>query len=300
MKPFEKKFRIVNATAFDRERFVLALMLDEYADDPDMPHSTVWLVEGDRTRNLSKHFYNVVATAFGRSWEDGVYSLGHWGEFAHYIGGEVVEEQLPVSRGPMRGMARVGDALFAVGGGTQAFMRRDGGEWVDIAPPEDLRTEFPLNILEAVDGYSTDEVYAAGAYGTIWYFDGKGWAVVQSATNLAFHAVCCGEDGTVWLCGQSGVMAKGRFDAFEIITADPDTMDTWGIAEHDGVVRAAAYTVLMRLDDDELAVDQEASALAEHFYDLQSVDGVLWSFAMKDVLRLDDTGWTVIGEVTPE
>ena len=299
MQPFEKKFRIVHGRAFDSTRFVLVLMLDEYADDPDHPHSTVWLVEGDRTHNLAKHIYNVVSATFGTDWSEGVYSLGQWGEIAHYQNGEVVEEELPVSRGPMKCITRIEDSLVAVGAGSHAFIRRRG-TWEDISPPESLREDYPLNILESVAGHSADEIYAAGSDGTIWYYNGTVWEVIQCATNLAFYAVTCAADGTVWLTGQAGILAKGRYEAFDVLYADADTMDMWGVAEHQGVVRAAGYTVLVKYEHDTWVVDLEPSQMARHFYDLQSIDGVLWSFAVKDVLRLGPTGWDVIEEVEPQ
>lgn len=298
MKPFERQFRIVHGRAFDRDRFVLVLMLDEFADDPDHPHSTVWLVEGDTTRNLQKHHYNVVSAAFGQTWSEGVYSLGQWGEIAHYRGDEVIEEELPVSRGPMKCITQVDGVLVAVGAGSHAFIRR-ADVWEDIAPPEDLRAEYPLNILESVAGNAPDEIYAAGSDGTIWYFNGDDWTVVQCATNLAFYAVSCSADGTVWLCGQAGVLAKGRYDSFELFIGDTNTMDLWGVAEHEGIIRAAGYTVMVRRDGEDLIVDEEPTELARHFYDLQSVDGVLWSFAVKDVLRLGHDGWQALEEVQP-
>ncbi|KMK65246.1 hypothetical protein [Puniceibacterium sp. IMCC21224] len=301
MRPFVPKFRIVNGSAFDATTMILVLMLDELADDPDEPHSTVFLVQGGTARNLAKHLYNVVSTTFGPGGRDDAWGLGQWGQAVRYLGGGAIEEtQLPVPRGPMRAITCAGDTLFAVGTALQAFRKRPSGDWEDISVGGTLFEDYDENILEAVAGFAPDEVYAAGSEGIVWWFDGQAWTPIQCMTNAAFHAVTCAEDGVVYLCGQSGIIAKGRRDAFEVLDTEDDLIDLWGIALYDDTLYAAGFTMLLEMVDDVLEIEEIASDMADHFYDIVACDGVLWSFGMSDILRLDGDEWQRLIEVTVE
>ncbi|MCV4592615.1 hypothetical protein OFC51_26410, partial [Escherichia coli] len=66
--------------------------------------------------------------------------------------------------------------------------------------------------LSCVDGFSENDIYAAGGKGDVWNFDGDEWRQIHFPSNMLIESICCGQDGYVYIGAQSGTVFKGRKD----------------------------------------------------------------------------------------
>ncbi len=175
----------------------------------------------------------------------------------------------------------------------QVYERVDEGVWQDISAP------FPASGekvgFESLDGFSRNEIYAAGWLGEIWQFDGSRWQDRGSLTNKILTAVCCAPDGSVYIAGQKGVMIKGRHDQWEIIEWDDETdADFWDLCWFQDKLYVATMSGLFTLEGNALvAVDFGDTPEPESFYSLTTAEGVLWSVGENDVASFDGQTWQV-------
>jgi hypothetical protein len=165
--------------------------------------------------------------------------VGLYGEFA------IFERTLensglidPTSTGPgvfgvIRAATLVDDRLIAVGMGRQAYLLRgdddltrpnwnriDGG----ILSPPGPGLAVGLN---AIDGFSAAEVYAAGLQGEIWMWTGDAWRSIDTPTNASLECLVCGRDGLAYIGGRRGVLLRGRQERWEPVEHDSTEADLW-------------------------------------------------------------------------
>ncbi|MEQ6250652.1 hypothetical protein ABMC89_17305 [Sulfitobacter sp. HNIBRBA3233] len=286
---------IVTAAAQSEDVIAFAMVIDELAEDPQSGHAAIYVLEVDTVRLIDSLEYSVVSVAYS---DAGPMTLGDWGKFKLYNGDTGTEETIPVKRGPLRGLGWIGGRAFSCGAAMQVWRRDAPESWTDISPPEDLRTEFDNHIFEAIDGFATDEVYVAGDFGVIWYWDGSAWDPIQCASNACFYAIHCASDGYVYAAGQAGTVARGRRSDFEILYSDPDIIDLWSVDDFDGEIYFAGYTALFQLDfENELTLIPEPLEFCRTYGVLSSAEGVLWSVGEKDVMIYDRDAWLRYMEV---
>src|SRR6266446_4137741 len=118
--------------------------------------------------------------------------LGYWGEVLCMGSGDVHEEKIqsgngesPQQRGPMRGIRSIGGRAYAVGTHRQVYRRDGANNWICIdqgARPQSH--DSAVVSFESIDGFSSEEVYAAGRQGEIWRYDGRNWRRLNSPTNM--------------------------------------------------------------------------------------------------------------------
>ena len=130
-----------------------------------------------------------------------------------------LDKELPIY-GYLNSLKEIDGVLYACGGGGQIY-KRDTNGWRDIAGK--LRKQSPapkanlsLNTLEIgddisdIDGYSEDDLYAAGRDG-IYHFDGKLWSEVDIPTDEIIMSIFCALNGVIWACGFNGAILRGDF-----------------------------------------------------------------------------------------
>ncbi len=144
-----------------------------------------------------------------------------------------VDKELPIY-GYLNYLKEINGVLYACGGGGQIYKRGKNG-WHDIA--ENLRKQSPtpkanlaLNTLKIgddisdIDGYSEDDLYAAGRDG-IYHFDGRLWSKVDISTDEILMIIFCAPDGVIWACGFNGAILRGDFkNGFKDISHYDDNM----------------------------------------------------------------------------
>jgi hypothetical protein len=163
-------------------------------------------------------------------------------------------------------------------------------KWKDIgAPkPKDANQVFGF---ESVDGFSSKDLYAVGWQGEIWQRKGAKWRQIDSPVSANLNAVCCAEDGVVYVVGDNGVMLKGRDDTWsEIATGLSDNLQD--VRDFGGKVYVVSDFEIYELVNDTLqevalAGDDEAGTC---LHLLKGDDGLI-SLGLKDVFKLHGGSW---------
>jgi hypothetical protein len=130
-------------------------------------------------------------------------------------------------KGPQRGgmikLKNIGGYVYAVGGQRSVCRREGPNQWVPLwdeslpVPKVKKNVDFNDYGFEAIDGFSPDDIYAAGGKGDVWHFDGKRWRQIPFPSNMDLYNVCCGGDGQVYIGAQSGHVFRGRGQKWEHI-----------------------------------------------------------------------------------
>jgi hypothetical protein len=168
------------------------------------------------------------------------------------------------------------------------FYRWGGAEiWGRVGPP------FPTTVgFQALDGFNEHDMYAVGWKGELWHIREGSGKRLHSSTNLILTGVCCAGNGTVYCCGQQGILLRGREDKWEVIEHDGTREDLWAVHWFKGALYVSSIRFLYRLEGDRLVLVLFGSDIPESCYHLTSAsDSVLWSIGSKDVMEYDGSDW---------
>jgi hypothetical protein len=294
------KFSFVTGVVRFHDLGYLALISDE-AREQRLTQSI--FVEWDAgvwrsSEEMGRDWDTVAATVASSPLEQALF-LGESGQVVCIGSGDTHEEQVcgadshPMNRGPMRGIKNISGKVYAVGMNRQVYCRDLSGGWGSIDQTiRSLRHESDeVSGFEAVDGYDDTEIYAVGWGGEIWGYDGNVWSEKASPTNFVLVDVCCGHDETVYACGRSGVLVRGRGEAWEVIDHENMSDDIWSLAWYEGCLYLASYDSIYMLVDDGLMPINVGDDRVSSFFHLSVRDGVLWSVGEKDVVMYDGTKW---------
>lgn len=201
------------------------------------------------------------------------------------------EERLPVPNSAdlvLRGAACAGECLVVVGAGFYCCSLSRDGNYKDISPRLlGGNTEGCGLGFEAVAGTSLSDIVAVGWSGAIWCFNGKSWEAQSSPTNLILSDIVILPDGEVWICGQHGMVIRGKRGEWRALDTGL-SQNLWSLTPYGGGVIAASTQELFRfeLDSDtpqSIGLDSEPTS----FYWLDSKsDNVLLSTGAKNAVLL--------------
>lgn len=200
--------------------------------------------------------------------------------------------QKPSDVGFLAGVRLIGDSLY-VCGSQNVVCKLNGSVWQDVAGALRVPYQGPDDpILNSIDGFSEFDIYAVGYSGSLVRFDGVVWHNIDSPTNQHLHQVLCHSDGFVYACGKGGVIIKGRFDDWEIISS-PDCLDDfWGLAEFNGSVYLSSYRSLFRIVGQDLVEIPMGAHGSGVYYRLASNQSYLWvTTGTGKILRFDKEKW---------
>ncbi|NHZ66730.1 WD40/YVTN/BNR-like repeat-containing protein [Massilia genomosp. 1] len=120
-------------------------------------------------------------------------------------------------RGGISRLRTIDGRLYGCGLGRTVIERVERNEWryhTDLPTSKHFLDPFGFKDL---DGFSTNDIYAVGGKGDVWYFDGNIWKQIPFPSNMDLHSVCCGEDGFVYIGAESGNVFKGRGNKWSMI-----------------------------------------------------------------------------------
>ncbi|WP_299666519.1 hypothetical protein [uncultured Ruegeria sp.] len=299
LQPLSDVYSITGIAVRNDTEICVSMVLDELGLDPENPHAALYSLTPDLAAQIAFHPQAVVGMCYADS--NTLIAVAESGEVFLHAGEDTRAEKIERDGGPLRNICMAGDQPVVCGANLQLMRRSPAGTWGSYDLDDRLRSDFGSIHLEAVDAYDENEIYAVGRDGMIMWFDGLVWNPVQCPTNLSFLSVCCGRDGTVYVGGQTGIVATGRHDSFTISTPEDPLNDIWGIQEFAGTVYCAMMRALMSWDAaDGLQVVPGAMEDTLTFYNLEVGQSVLWSAGEEDVVRFDGKSWTRIDAVNVE
>ena len=228
--------------------------------------------------------------------------VGEFGGALVLGGGDRHEEAIestdsrPTDRGPLRGVRRLGEAIYVVGMDRQVYRREGANAWssCDQGIPRDPNPRS-ISGFEALDGFSERDLYAVGWNGEIWNRFDERWQQEASPVGQVLLDVCCGGDGFIYACARNGVLVRGKRGHWEVLDLGVFSEDLWSLAWFNGRLYAASMeTVFVLGDDGQLASVDMGNDRAKTCYDLITGPGVMWSIGAKDVMSFDGQQWARI------
>ncbi len=129
-------------------------------------------------------------------------------------------------RGSIQKLKTIDDVLYLCGGNRIVAERRGKNDWKwmtsDIPLSKEEREGLGLSVgFRDIAGFSQKDIYAAGAEGDVWHYDGKTWRRIDFPSNDFIFTVCCGGDGQVYIGSHDGVVYRGRGDIWQRLK-DPE------------------------------------------------------------------------------
>jgi hypothetical protein len=140
--------------------------------------------------------------------------------------------------------------------------------------------------LEDIDGAAPDDIYAVGLSGTIAHYDGKAWTLLDSPTNQHFSNVRCASRNEVYLCGNNGMVFRGRRDNWQFIGSPDLTSTFWGMEMFHDELYLAHHEGIMKYDGNSI-VPVSTGEKKFTFHRLHSNDEILVSFGVDDIVIFD-------------
>ncbi|MCG8426036.1 MAG: hypothetical protein MI754_01610 [Chromatiales bacterium] len=218
-------------------------------------------------------------------------------------GGEVYEDTpltnaLPNNplRGGIRRVKTLGEYVYICGGNRSFGKRLGKGEWFshNAGFPETAGTNNNEG-FEDFDGFSEDDIYAAGGKGDVWHFNGQKWRQIPFPTNAWVKAVCCGGDGNVYISCYEGLTFMGRENRWKKIHNGGIYLGWRDMVWYEDRVWCSndngLWTIRNGRVEYQRDLPSEISVCSGHLY---TNDGVLLMAGMGGAAFLENGQWQVI------
>lgn len=205
--------------------------------------------------------------------------------------GSMDEEQVQFADRPtpaivLRGLRVIQEEIFAVGMSGLVLRRRGDALWDCLAPPTRGKPG-----LEAIDGFSLDEIYAVGWKGALLELQPSAMIPQTAPTSVILTDVACAGDGQVYACGQNGVLLRGRHKRWAVICEGATDENLWSVAWFKNRLYVATILSLYTVEDDALVPVRFGEDPPTSCYRLTIAHGYLWSVGREDILRFDGENW---------
>ncbi len=187
----------------------------------------------------------------------------------------------------LRSLSLIDEQVIGVGMSGLIISRRSDGLWNRVAGPKSGRPG-----LEAADGFSLDEVYAVGWEGALLWLQGDKLTDCAAPCSVILTDVVCAADGLVYVCGQEGLLLRGRHMRWEVICEGATEENLWAVASFNGRIYVATILSLYTIEDDALVPVDFGEDPPTSCYELFVRDGLLWSIGREDIVRFDGSSWT--------
>jgi len=239
-----------------RKNFVYIVLGDDQLNEKKIPHSGFVVWDAGKWGDAGRMKGYTAGVAVVQKPKIQMCAVEVYGATLLLGSGDRHEEQIhagdevPKNRGPLRGVRYIGDHVYVVGMGRQAWRREGENVWTLIdqgARPAPGSTDVVG--FEAVDGFSESEIYAVGWDGEIWTYDGKVWSQIQSPTKLVLTGLCCAGDGKAYATGRKGLLVRGRNGAWEVVDHQSLTEDIWGSAWYEGKLYVSTMNDVYTLEN---------------------------------------------------
>lgn len=230
------------------------------------------------------------------------------GEVAVLGGGKNdMEQQIEYGPdGPRRGSITCASTLFGhvyVAGPWRTIARRIGvDQWESLCADSILPKPGTRKSLEfgtdwgfrSVDGFASNDLYAAGGYGDLWRYNGHRWLQCALPSRMLLHNVCCAGDGHVYVGAQGGSVLRGREDRWEIIHEGRMTLPFKDMVWYGGRVWCTSDYGLWQIAGGELVEADVPHAVHSCAGNLSVGDGVMLLAGIYGATVFDGQRWTPV------
>lgn len=214
--------------------------------------------------------------------------VGRWGNYIKFGSVDDYNKGVVDDDGEIeyRSVDRVGTDIYASGGGRTVPRLTDAG-WVD-----ESAELSGGNLIEAVSGFSADELYGFGWSGEIWLRESLAWRQIDSPTDRILQAAAVVDD-EVYAGGQLGVIIQGRGAQWRVLE-NPYAGDIWSICEYDGVPYFSTINGVLRLVDG--VIEQTDTSALKSTKLLFCGPSGLWSVGGGTLGLYDGTSWRCVDQ----
>lgn len=230
----------------------------------------------------------------GVSLNDHVYVLGS--------GDDELEDDIPNwyqhgpkgNRGGTRHLRTIDGYLYAIGGNRSVLRRERRERWQFVGDiPFDSDKDKGVGFGD-MDGFSAQDMYAAGGQGDVWHYDGTKWRRLPFPSNMDLYTVCCAGDGFVYIGAESGSVFKGRGNEWKLISRGKMSLPFRDMVWHQGKVWGTSDYGLWVVEKDkvkEADVPDKVRACSGH---LSVGDGVMLLAGIYGAALHDGESWQMI------
>lgn len=117
-------------------------------------------------------------------------------------------------RGAILKIKSINGYAYVCTGGRGFAKHLENGEWLNLS--KELKAE-DHDGFDDFDAFSENDIYAGGGKGDVWHYDGEKWKRIPLPTNESVKAICCGEDGYVYISCYEGLTFRGRDNKWQKI-----------------------------------------------------------------------------------
>lgn len=178
------------------------------------------------------------------------------------------------------------DTVYAVGENGR-LLRHGRDAWQDLAAPP--------GVLSDLSGYAADDVFAAGAGGTLLHFDGTTWtAPAGSPTSAWLHSVWAGPDG-VFAVGEHGAIVRYQpaSTTFTLQPA-PTSEHLFGVWAGAGAAYAVGANATLLSRENGVWNLVEPSGASGDFADVAGAERAAYIVGQAGLLRFVAGSWQVL------
>jgi len=311
MGDFSKVFVAVSGYAESVNRiFILAHLHDALREK--IPSAQLMLLEnGEKWIDAGRYRWDGVGVSGEDIAGDRILVLGRDGQIATWenmLTGEINAIDKNIILGPMKGISKIGNEIFAYGMQRQLYRKTKNNKWtpwIKGMSKHYTHNEIKDNIhdiinkvggITSVAGSDITKMYAVGINGEIWKNNGIKWNRLDSPTNLNLYGSALTESGKLYICGQGGTLLYGQGDEWKILEHDEiEGKDLYSIAWFKKKLYMADGHSLMMLEDGTVSkvdmVSKKSDTIPSHM--LFTNGNLLLSVAGKEIFITEDgENWT--------
>jgi hypothetical protein len=195
----------------------------------------------------------------------------------------------PMRRGPMRNMRAIAGSIYAVGMARQIYRRTGDKQWrTQEAGLPGSSVSLKVVGFNSINGSGDDDLYVVGWGGEIWHYSGLSWLQEESPTNLTLFDICLDSTGEAWVCGQSGIILRGRNKRWDLVEYEGEKPTfrsmTWF---KNNLYLADGYGLYVLIGNKLSNVDFGVGAMVPSSH-VHAGDDILLSVAGKEVFSTSD------------
>jgi hypothetical protein len=274
------------------------LGIDEDLQSEALPHTVFYMWYENQWNGFDLSKWNALSVCVPSNPKEQMVAIGEHGNVRVIGSGDDGEEMIadgdntPESRGPLREVRTIGGRAYACGMDRQVYRREAPGLWKCIdGNMRKIPAADPVFGFESVHGFSEKDIYAVGWHGEVWHFSGRQWQRIEMPTNAILTRVLCAGDKNVYIAGRSGLLIRGRGNAWSIVPQDGVGADLWDLEWFGDRLYASTTRAIYTLEGDDLTVVETDDEVPASCYHLDARDGILWSIGEEDILEFDGEEW---------